>query len=133
MPSNTFSKCVLIIEDDVDLSSIYKSVFQKTGYNAISFTDPILAFEHFKSNPNFYKLIFTDLRMPGMSGIDLAKKIRCIRNDIVIWLCTAFMVEDFLSDDNFKSARFDMVLEKPIKLSQLKQIIETKLTPLQLK
>ena len=133
MPSNTFSKCVLIIEDDVDLSSIYKSVFQKTGYNAISFTDPILAFAHFKSNPNFYKLIFTDLRMPGMSGIDLAKKIRCIRNDIVIWLCTAFMIEDFLSDDNFKSARFDMVLEKPIKLSQLKQIIETKLTPLQLK
>lgn len=50
-----------------------------------------------------------------------------------MWLCTAFMVEDFLSDSNFKSARFDMVLEKPIKLSHLKQIIETNLTPLQLK
>jgi CheY-like chemotaxis protein len=133
MPSDTFSKSVLIVEDDLDLSGIYRGVFQKTGYNAISFTDPILALEHFKSNPYFYSLIFTDLRMPGMSGIDLAKKIRCIYNDIVIWLCTAFMVEDFLSDSNFKSARFDMVLEKPIKLSHLKQIIETKLTPLQLK
>jgi CheY-like chemotaxis protein len=71
--------------------------------------------------------------MPGMSGVDLAKKIRSIRNGIMIWLCTAFMVDDLFSDGDFKSAGFDLVLEKPLKLSRLKQIIETKLTPLQLK
>jgi hypothetical protein len=47
MTSDTFSKSVLIVEDDHDLSAIYRGVFQKLGYNAIAFTDPILAFEHF--------------------------------------------------------------------------------------
>ena len=125
MGFNSSSRTVLIVEDDVDLASLYKSIFQKTGFNAISFTDPLLAFDHFKSNPYFYNLVLTDLRMPGMSGIDLAKEIRNIRNGIVIWLVTAFMIEDFLHDHNFKIARFDMVLEKPIKYAYLKQIIKS--------
>jgi DNA-binding NtrC family response regulator len=122
---NSSSNTVLIVEDDIDLASLYKNIFQKTGFNAISFTDPLLAFEHFKSNPYFYSLVLTDLRMPGMSGIDLAKEIRNIRNDIKIWLVTAFMIEDFLYDHDFKTARFDMVLEKPVKYAYLKQIIKS--------
>ena len=122
-------KSILIIDDDMDMAIIFKIVFKKAGYNAISFTDPLLAIEHFKSNPTFYSLILTDLRMPNKSGIELANEIRTINPTVNIWLTTAFMLEDFSNDSSFKSARINRIIEKPIKVSNLIKIINKEIIP----
>ena len=116
-------KSILIIDDDMDMAIIFKVVFEKAGYNAISFTDPLLAIEHFKSNPTFYSLVLTDLRMPNKSGIELANEIRKVNSTVDIWLTTAFMLADFSNDSNFKSAKINRVIEKPIKVSNLIKLI----------
>ena len=120
-------KSILIIDDDMDMVIIFKIVFEKAGYNAISFTDPLLAIEHFKSNPTFYSLILTDLRMPNKSGIELANEIRKISTTVDIWLTTAFMLEDFSNDSNFKSAKINRIIEKPIKVSNLIKLINNEI------
>ena len=117
-------KSILIIDDDMDMAIIFKVVFEKAGYNAISFTDPLLAIEHFKSNPTFYSLVLTDLRMPSKSGIELANEIRTVNSTVDIWLTTAFMLADFSDDLNFKSAKINRVIEKPIKVSNLIKLID---------
>ena len=117
-------KSILIIDDDMDMAIIFKVVFEKAGYNAISFTDPVLAIEHFKSNPSFYSLVLTDLRMPNKSGIELANEIRTVNSTVDIWLTTAFMLADFSNDSNFKSAKISRVIEKPIKVSNLIKLID---------
>jgi DNA-binding NtrC family response regulator len=117
-------KSILIIDDDMDMAIIFKVVFEKAGYNAISFTDPLLAIEHFKSNPTFYSLVLTDLRMPNKSGIELANEIRKVNSTVDIWLTTAFMLSDFSNDSNFKSAKINRVIEKPIKVSNLIKLID---------
>ncbi len=120
-------KSILIIDDDMDMVIIFKIVFEKAGYNAISFTDPLLAIEHFKSNPTFYSLILTDLRMPNKSGIELANEIRKISTTVDIWLTTAFMLEDFSNDSRFKSAKINRIIEKPIKVSNLIKLINNEI------
>ncbi len=116
-------KSILIVDDDMDMAIIFKTVFEKAGYNAISFTDPLLAFEHFKSNPTFYSLVLTDLRMPNKSGIELANEIRAVNPTVDIWLTTAFMLADFSNDSSFKSAKINRIIEKPIKVSNLIKLI----------
>jgi DNA-binding NtrC family response regulator len=116
-------KSILIIDDDMDMAIIFKAVFEKAGYNAISFTDPLLAIEHFKSNPTFYSLVLTDLRMPNKSGIELANEIRAVNSTVDIWLTTAFVLADLSNDSNFKSAKINRIIEKPIKVSNLIKLI----------
>ena len=115
---------IVVIDDEVDLSVIFKQFLQGIGYNAVSFTDPLLAFEHLKYNHNNYSLIITDLRMPGMSGIQLANKIRKELNiTIKIFMITSFATEDLDSRPDFKAAKVDRIIQKPIRLSALKKII----------
>lgn len=114
---------ILIIDDEIDLSNLVRQYLIKSGYDAISFTSPILALEHFKTNPEIYSLIITDLRMPNMDGLTLAHKIRELSNNVKIFLITAFDISDIQNQNKYKSAKLTKVIQKPIKLSLLKNMI----------
>lgn len=115
---------ILVIDDEVDLSLLLKQFLSGLGFNAVSFTDPLLAFEHLKYNQKKYSLIIVDLRMPGMSGLDLANKIRKeINATVKIFLITAFDISDMRDRPSFKSAKFERIIQKPIKLAILKKVI----------
>ena len=115
---------ILLVDDELDLVSLLKLFLNKIGFDTISFTSPLLAFEHLKNNINKYSLIITDLSMPGISGIELANKIRKeVSSSIKIFLITAFDVSDLKDQSNFKLANIERVIQKPIKLSNLKKMI----------
>jgi two-component system cell cycle response regulator CpdR len=115
---------ILVVDDEVDISMLLKQFLNGLGINAVSFTSPLLAFEHLKNSHKSYSLIITDLRMPGMTGIDFANKIRKeISSSIKIFLITAFDISDLKDQPNFKTANIENVIQKPIKLSHLKKII----------
>ena len=67
------------------------------------------------------------MRMPGMNGIELAKRIRRINSKIKIFLMTAFDISDIENNSDYKVARIDMLLQKPIHLSNLREMIKTAL------
>jgi DNA-binding response OmpR family regulator len=81
---------VIVIDDEPELANLFNAFLIKEGYNVITFIDTVLAFEYFKKTSDKHSLIITDMRMPGLSGIDLAKRIREINSKIVIFLMTAF-------------------------------------------
>lgn len=74
-----------MIDDEVELVSLFKEPLRKEGFNVFSFTDAELALEYFKETTDIHNLIITDLRIPSMYGTDLAKKIRHINNKITIF------------------------------------------------
>jgi CheY-like chemotaxis protein len=113
----------MLVDDDIDLANIFNTFLQELGYNTVSFTDPMLALEFFKQNSQKYTILITDLRMPCMSGIELANNIRQINNVIKIFLITSFMVEDLENHQEFKSAKIDKLIQKPIRLSMLQKMI----------
>ncbi|WP_148687532.1 response regulator [Candidatus Nitrosocosmicus hydrocola] len=73
---------ILIVDDEVELSTLFKEYFEARGMDTLSFSNPLLALEYLNENHNKFSLIITDLRMPGINGLDLAKKIREVNDSI---------------------------------------------------
>lgn len=119
---------ILIVDDEKDIITLYKEFMIRVGYDAICFTNPVLAFEHYKQFPDKYSLIITDLRMPGMSGIELAKKVRELNSIVKIYLITAYDTGDIESQQACEEAKFNIILEKPLELFTLQKIIERDLS-----
>lgn len=131
MPSlhnaSTSHHSILVIDDEIELASLFKEFLSKEGFDVISFTDPQVAFEYLRDTFDKHSLIITDLRMPGMCGIELAKKIREINVNIKIFLMTAFDIRDVENNPDFQAARIDRLLQKPIRFSDLRKMINTAL------
>ena len=112
---------VLIVDDEMELASLYREYLETKGYETISFTSPLLALEYYKSNAKRFTHVLTDLRMPEMSGIELACQIRKLDETVKIFLITAFELNDLNMDKGFTSAGIEMVIQKPVHLKNLKQ------------
>ncbi|HEY0580097.1 MAG TPA: response regulator [Candidatus Nitrosocosmicus sp.] len=115
---------IIVVDDELDLAFLYKQFITGLGFHVVSFTDSLLAFEHFRQNIDRYCLLITDLRMPGMNGIELANKIREVNKTVKIFLVTAFATEDLENRQDFKEAKVDRIIQKPLKFSKLKEIIK---------
>jgi len=115
---------ILIVDDEEELTILYKEFVRTMGYDAVSFTNPLLALEHYKQRVDKYSLVITDLRMPGMCGLEFANKIRELDSSVKIFLITAFDIADIESKWAVGTAKIDKVIQKPIKLSMLKKTID---------
>jgi DNA-binding NtrC family response regulator len=115
---------ILIVDDEEELATLFKRSVEAIGMDAVSFTNPLLAFEYFKDNPNKFSLLITDLRMPSICGIELAKMVRELNDSLKIFLITAFDISDLESSEAYQSAKIDRIIQKPIKLSILNKLIE---------
>ena len=119
------SSSIMVVEDEKELAALFKAFLEKMGYDTVTFTDPILALEFFKQGTKKFSLILTDLRMPEMSGIELAAEIRKFNDKIKIILITAFMVEDLMISETYKFAKINEIVQKPVKIAALREIIDT--------
>lgn len=115
---------ILIVDDEEELATLFKDSMKAMGMDAMSFSNPLLAFEYFKDNKDKFSLVITDLRMPGMCGIELANNIRKLNDSVKIFLITAFDTIDLESSETYQKAKIDKILQKPIKLSALRKLIE---------
>jgi CheY-like chemotaxis protein len=119
----SISRSIIVIDDELELVSLFKAFLKNEGYDVVSFTDPVLALEYYKETAAKHSMIITDLRMPGLCGIDLAKSIREIDSKIKIFLMTAFESKDLEDREDFKNARIDRLIHKPIRFSDLREMI----------
>jgi YesN/AraC family two-component response regulator len=83
-----------------------------------------LALEYFRETFDKHSLIITDMRMPGMCGIDLAKRIREVDSKIKIFLMSAFEIKDLEEHPDFKLAKIDRLIQKPVRFSDLREWIK---------
>ena len=110
---------VMVVDDDEELARLFRRLLEWSGFDSVHFTDPRLALKHFESDPQRYWLVITDLKMPILNGIDLAKRIRNNSSSAKILLITGFFDDEYLNGDEFKTARISRVLHKPVKLKEL--------------
>ena len=74
----------MIIDDEIDITNLFKEILTNAGYKVDCFTDPLKALAECKINHTKYVLIISDVRMPKMSGIELVKKIAEIDNNLIL-------------------------------------------------
>src|SRR2546423_4736335 len=64
------AQSILALDDEFDIVTIVKQSLQKLGFTIRTFTDPIVALEHFKSNFQDYRMVISDISMPAMNGYE---------------------------------------------------------------
>jgi DNA-binding NtrC family response regulator len=117
MASNNES--IMIVDDEIDVTILMRLSMQKYGFNVYTFTDPYLAFEHFQLNSKEYRLVISDIRMPGMNGFEFVRKVREIKQDIKILLMTAFDINTTIFSEELLATKVNGFIQKPISLKRL--------------
>ena len=82
---------ILLVDDEVDIISVFKMILEMNGYEVDAYTNPSNALDDFK--PSFYGLLLLDIRMPTMNGFELYRKMRKIDEQVKVCFITAF--EDY--------------------------------------
>ena len=81
---------IMLVDDEEDILNIVQKYLQKWGFVVEAFSDSIVALEHFKAKPDYYHLLLTDIRIPGMTGIELASRITETKPGVPIVFMTAY-------------------------------------------
>ena len=79
---------VLIVDDEEKMQRILQIMLQRMGYEIACASDGKMALETVQSQP--VDLVISDLRMPGMSGIELLRILREQSNDVPVIIMTAY-------------------------------------------
>ena len=110
---------LLVVDDDSDIVQVLKMGLLKNRFLVDAFTHPEEALQSFKSNAESYSLLLSDMRMPALSGIQLARKVKEINPNVKVVLMTAFEIRDEEFSKVFPSSRVDGFLQKPITIRDL--------------
>ena len=81
---------ILLIDDEHILAEMEKTMLERLGYQVTTCSQSEEALATFEQHPQNFDAVVTDQTMPGMTGMELAKKMRTIRADIPIILCTGY-------------------------------------------
>jgi PAS domain S-box-containing protein len=108
---------VLFVDDEKSISKLGKRMLQGLNYRVTALNDSRMALEVFEKKPHDFDAVVTDMTMPDMTGDRLAGKLKEIRQDIPVILCTGY--HHFMSDEGMKNKGIDAVCEKPILRSEL--------------
>ena len=114
---------ILLVEDESDLMQLYRDVLCSAGHEVDGFADPLVAYSHFQENSDLYDAVISDVRMQGMSGIQLAKNLKEIRNDVQVFLMSAFEISEEHNSD-LKEIGLKKFLQKPFHMQQLLVMVE---------
>jgi CheY-like chemotaxis protein len=81
---------ILFVDDEEMLAKMGKIMLERLGYRVTVETNSIEALRIIQSQPDSFDLLITDQTMPGITGIDLARRLLQIRPGMPIILCTGF-------------------------------------------
>jgi two-component system response regulator ChvI len=110
---------LLVVDDDSDIVQVLKLGLLQNRFLVDAFTNPEEALRNFKSNAESYCLLLSDIRMPSLSGIQLARKVKEINPNVKTVLMTAFEIKDNEFSKVFPSTQVDGFVQKPVGIKEL--------------
>jgi PAS domain S-box-containing protein len=113
---------ILFVDDEQSLAEIGKKMLEMLGYSVDTRTSSVEALACFQENPARFDLVITDMTMPNMTGLQLAKKVRALRPKIPIIICTGF--SENINEDNFRALGIDGYVMKPIIMKKIAEVIQ---------
>ena len=108
-------KRILLIDNEEGLCRMMEQVLLDHGYLARAYTSPLKAVEEFR--PSAWDLVITDIKMPGMSGLEVLQHIKEREKDIPVIMITAYATVD-MSIQALRKGAYDM-LTKPFEPDEL--------------
>jgi CheY-like chemotaxis protein len=116
---------VLIVDDEQDITTVVSRGLEQRGFSVTSFSSPIEALSNYKGES--FDIILLDIRMPEMTGFELARSIWKIDEHARVCFMTSFEIYEEEAARVFPSLRKPCFLRKPIGLDQLANHIHSQL------
>ncbi len=117
----SLKKAVMIVNDDTDLLNLFKNALDHERIGTIVFTNPTLALEKIKTNPNQFSLILINYASQIKSSQRrFAKEVKEINNQIKVILTSGYKMDA----ENVSQGGFDRFLQLPVKLADLVSIVK---------
>ena len=107
---------ILLIDDEPDIVDSYSKILQKLGAKVLSAIDGKKAWEIYQNNYQDLDLIILDIKMPGMSGIELLKLIREKDPTQKVIFMTGYS-DEFIEKEGVE------ILQKPFQISDLIRLL----------
>ncbi len=106
---------ILVVDDEEVLVDIETKMLTGLGYRVLGMTKSPEALELFRTRPDRFDLVITDMTMPKMTGFELVRELLLIRPDVPVILCTGF--SELVTQEQAMSLGFRDYIMKPIVLS----------------
>lgn len=111
------TKRILIVDDEPDITFVFKIGLEDNGFVVDTFNDPQLAISNFKTN--LYDLLLIDIGIPKMNGFELYREIRKIDDKVKACFFTAS--EAYYMDlvKKYQMSHVNCFITKPIAIEEL--------------
>ena len=120
---------ILFIDDEASIAKMGSKVLEQLGYSVITRTSSVEGLELFKSKPQAFDLVISDMTMPNMTGDKLAIELMKVRSDIPVVLCTGYskkITEENATDIGIKALVYKPVVKADLAKTVRKVLDETK-------
>jgi DNA-binding response OmpR family regulator len=114
---------LLAVDDEKDIAIVLKKGLENYGFKVDVYFDPIQALIHYK--PSLYDLLLLDIKMPGLDGYELFKRIRKIDRKVKVCFLSA------AEDSQIKEYKKQMIsdrkyfVKKPVAIKDLVDLINS--------
>ena len=112
---------VLLVDDEEAIVHLGKEMLEKFGFEVVAIRSSIEALDTFRSAPESFALVITDLTMPGMTGMELAQSLLKITPELPIILCTGF--SESINAEEARKCGFSGFIMKPMSMTELADTI----------
>jgi len=112
---------ILFIDDEAPIARMGGQVLERLGYTVSIRTSSVEALELFRSKPNDFDLVISDMTMPNIAGDKLAVELMVIRPDIPVILCTGYSIK--ISDESAAEIGIKAFAYKPIVKADLAKTV----------
>ena len=103
---------ILVVDDEESLVEAVSNILERLGYRVTTALNPSQAWKIFEKDPHSFDLVITDQTMPGLTGIELAKRMLSARKDLPIILFTGY--SETVSPEKAKSVGISEFVMKPV-------------------
>ena len=116
---------ILLVDDDPPIVEMLRMMLVGLGYRVTPFAGSAGALAAFREDPSAVDMVITDLTMPEMTGLELARAMTAIRADLPVILCTGF--SEMATKERLREAGIRHLLMKPVVRSQMARAVRESL------
>lgn len=112
---------VLVVDDEHDTITVISQGLTRNGFRVSAYSDPLFALAEFKES--YYDIILLDVRMPNLTGFELAKRIWQKDANAKIAFMSAYEIYEKDAAVNFGGLRTVHFISKPVTAAALTEIL----------
>jgi PAS domain S-box-containing protein len=112
---------ILLLDDEPALTSALQRVLARLNYQVTTTNSARESLQWCRRDPAQFDLVITDLTMPEMTGLEVARQLRALRPDLPVILTSGFSAD--INQETLAAAGVCELLEKPISRITLADVI----------